>query len=278
MDEPTKTPAEMTDEELDAYLSGEELVEKPVDPVPEDKETPEEEEEKPEDKEEEPEKEEPEVPQEEPEEKPSRRQQLRINQLLEKLKESGKTPEEQEPSQPTKPTGIKYEEELDADEDVIKNLNDDREKFGQEMYQQGLAQANALKQQQDAFEFRHMLTQEEPIVLQKYPFMDKDSDQYDEQYAAAMVEKYFDDIQFDANTRTARRPVSYLEYVESQMEFAAALAEKMARESHENVVKQAANTGLRPSGSSPSKGVNLNKAPEDMTDEELDAAIASIRR
>jgi len=277
----TKSPEEMTDDELDAYLNGEDVVEKPDESpeqgkpeAPEDEEKPEDKpEEKPAEDEEEPEK--PEDKPEDEEEKPvSRREQLRVNQLLERIKsESGGKPQEK-PSEKPKPEGLKYEDELDADEETLQKLNDDREQYAEKRYQQGLEQAKALEDRQNAFEFRQMLASEEPIVLQKYPFLDSKSPEFDEQIATALVSKYFQDTGFDAETKTAKNHISYLEYAEAQIELSTVIAEKMARETQENVTRQAGQTGLRPSGSTPSKSLNLNKAPEDMTDEELDAIIA----
>lgn len=119
-----------------------------------------------------------------------------------------------------------------------------------------------------------MLQAEEPYVLSKYTFMDKDSQDFDQEATSAMVAKYLNFVGFDEETKVARNPISYKEFVDAEMEFVQALAEKMARETQENVTRQAAQTGLRPSGAAPSKSLNLNKAPEDMTDEELDAIIA----
>lgn len=286
MAEDIKRPEDMTDEELNAFLGEkpqEDIEEKPE--KPEESETTEKKEEETEEQEKEEEKHEEEAKPEDKEEKPveeekpiSKRQQYRIDQLIEKLKQNGVDPEEQVPSkkEPTKPEGLKYEEELDADEETIKSLNDDREKYGQSMYEQGLKEAEALKQWQNAFEFKQMLIAEEPRVLAKYSFMDKDSEDYDEAAARAMVSKYFNFTGFDANTKTAANPVSYLEYVDSEMELAQALAERMSRETRENVTKQAAQTGIRPNGSAPTRKLDLTKAPGDMSDEELDAFLAQV--
>lgn len=278
MADSTKNPADMSDEELDAIINGEELEEaEPAEAPEEQGENPETPKDEPaEADEEEAELEETkEVPEEESEEKPmSRRETLRVNQLLARLKESGGTPQEKETPEQTKPTGIKYEDELDADDETIKTLNADREKYGQDLYAQGRKEAEELKARQDAFEFRSMLTSEEPAVLRKYSFMDKDSDDFDNEATSAMVGKYLNFVGFDTDTNVAKNPMSYYEFVDSEMEFAQALAEKMTRESQTNLTKQVANTGLRPSGSAPSKGLNLSKAPEDMTDEELDAVIS----
>lgn len=281
---PAKSPEEMSDEELTAYLNGEELEEKPEEipeqGKPEAPKEEEEQEEQPEEKKPEEKKEEDtEVSEKETEEekKPvSRREQLRVNQLLEKLKSEGSGKPQEKAPEKQKPEAIKYEDELDADDDTLKKLNEDREKYAEERYQEGLRQAKALEDRQNAFEFRSMLQSDEPRVLGKYSFMDKESNDFDQEATSAMVAKYLNFVGFDEESKTAKNPVSYYEFVEAEMEFVQALAEKMARETRDNVTKQVANTGLRPSGSSPSRGLDLTKPAEDMSDEELDAVIASV--
>lgn len=277
-----KSPEEMTDEELNAFLGEqeeekpEEKPEKPEDSEAEEKEEEEQEEEKPDDAEEEDSEDEEE---EKEEEKPiSRRKQARLDKLAKIFEtiQSGEDAEE-EPQKPKKPEGIKYDEELEADDETIKRLDDDREKFGQEMYLQGLAQANAIKQQQEAFEFKQMLTREEDRVREKYPFMNPDDEEhFKPEITESLVKDYLHFTQFDPQTKTAKTPVNYFDYIEARVQQAEALAEEMVSETKKNVVKQAANTGLRPSGSAPSKSFDLTKAPEDMSDEELDAVLDTM--
>lgn len=282
MAEPTKNPADMSDEELNAIINGEDLEDKPDTPeqgkepeAPEDVEDKEKEEPEEEEEAEEPEEEEPE---DKPEDKPpSRREQLRINQILERIKnnEGGGQPQDEPSKTKQTPTGIKYEDELDADEETITRLNADRENYAEERYKEGLRQAEALKQQQDAFEFKQMLTGDEPRVLAKYSFMDSNSEDYQPKVAEAIVSKYFDIARFNPETKVAANPISYLEFVEAEVEFAQEIAARTIEESRENITKQAAQTGLRPSGSSPGKSLDLSKSPEDMSNEELDAFLES---
>lgn len=281
MAEEIKSPQDMTDEELNAYLGIEEDKEEKID-KPEEKpeqqekqeaqKEDEQEEEKPDDSKEDDSEEENE---EDEEEKPiSRRKQARLDKLAkiwENIQGEGKS--EEEPSKPKKPEALKYEDDLDADDEVIKKLNDDREKFGQAMYEQGLEQARALKQQQDAFEFKQMLKSEEPQVRTKYKFMDPADDKFNQELTDSVVKDYLHFTSFDPNTGTAKNPISYFDFVDARMQQVQALAEEMVSETQQNVVKQAANTGLRPSGSAPSKSVDLNKMPYEMSDEELDAII-----
>ena len=56
------------------------------------------------------------------------------------------------------------------------------------------------------------------------------------------------------------------------MELGEVIGAKKAQTAAKNVAKQARTTGLRPDGSS-AKRLDLNKAPDQMTDEELDAFL-----
>jgi len=58
------------------------------------------------------------------------------------------------------------------------------------------------------------------------------------------------------------------------MELADRTAATKTQKSAKNIAKQAAQTGLRPDGSK-AKRLDLSKAPEQMSDEELDAFISS---
>ncbi len=82
-------------------------------------------------------------------------------------------------------------------------------------------------------------------------------------------------VGYDAETDTVKNPnIRYADYIEAQMELAEAIAGEKNQKTVQNIAKQAATTGLRPDGSK-AKGLNLNQSPDQMTDEELAAAIAA---
>lgn len=270
MDQDYKDPATMSDEELDAILNPpDEVEEEVIEEESEEKPEPKEGEEESEEQEEEEEKEEPEAPEkgEEEQPQPSRREQLRISKLLEKYgsPEAPKVPEKK-PS-----TALNYEEELEVDPETRKVLEDDREKYADQRYQEGLEQAKSIQ-------FTTRLELDAPKVEAKYTFLDPSSEDFNPHTAEAMNNKYLSFVGFDPNTGRVRDAnIRYADFVEAEMEFANAVAERQIQESTKRVVKQAAQTSLRPDGSS-AKRLNLNKAPEDMSDEELDAMIASSIR
>lgn len=250
----TTDPKEMTDEELNEELGIEEPeVEEP---------------EVPEVEVEEEEAEEPETPEEEeedPEEalKPSRREQLRIQKVLSKLKES-------KPAQvaPTVPEGaLDYDKDLEADPELIAKLKADREATNRAMYQQGAEQAKSIQ-------FHTRLEIDAPRAEAKYPQLDKESDQFNPQLANAINTMYLEQVGYDQEADTVKTAnLRYLPYVESIFELADEIAGVKTQDAVKNVAKQKAKTGLRPDGTS-GKRLNLNKIPQAMTDEELDAIIA----
>lgn len=257
--------------------SQEEVTPEPKEESPEPDETPKEEpkeqapEENPkEETPEEPRAEEPEAPTEE--EKPiSRREQLRVNDLLKKYG----PPKEKAPLT----NAPDFRDKVQADEEVYKTLEETATNFGQEQYSQGLEQAKFYK-------WDTLLNVDDPQVRTKYPEFDpSNKEKFHSVLANAMYTKYLRAVGYDAGDpqrgipETVQNPnIRYLDYVEAEMEFADELAAQRVEKTTQNIAKQAAQTGLRPDGSSPTR-LNLNKNAEDMTDEELNAVISqSIKK
>lgn len=235
-------------------------------------ETPEETPETPETPEEEPTQETPteeETPEETPEtpegqeRQPSRRESLRIQQLLQKMKES-----KEETTAPKVPEALDYSKALDADPEVINKLEEDRTKFGQTIRDQTLEQVKSIQ-------FHTRLEIDAPRVESKYPALDKSSSDFQPEIADALNTSYLSLVGYDPDTDTVKNPnIRYADYIEAQMELAEAIAGQKTQKTAQNIAKQAATTGLRPDGSK-AKGLNLNQSPDQMTDEELAAAIAA---
>lgn len=245
--------------------------ETPQEQIEETPETPEEITETPETPEEEPTQETPteeEIPEKTPEtpegqeRQPSRRESLRIQQLLQKMKES-----KEEPT-PEVPNALDYGQALDADPEVIKKLEEDRAKYGQTIRDQTL-------QKLESIQFHNRLEIDAPRVESKYPALDKSSPDFNPAVADALNTSYLSLVGYDPETDSVRNPnIRYADYIEAQMELAEAIAGEKNQKTVQNIAKQAATTGLRPDGSK-AKGLNLNQSPDQMTDEELAAAIAA---
>lgn len=271
MDE-TADLSKLTDEELDARIAGEEPASpEPAEEAPEKEETAVEEETQEEEApeaetvEEQPEEggAQEEVKEEDPEEKPpSRREQLRIQKLLEKYGDP-RQQASQAPLQQKQEDTLDYKSEFNIeDPEVLQQLENDRNRAQSSAYNEGLQRAQSI-------EWKTNMRLDLPLVADKLQNMDsRDVD--------ALNQEYLYVTGYDPATDTVRNPnVGYAEFIEAQVERAERLAKSMTANTAKNIAKQAATTGLRPDGSS-AKRMNLNKPAHQMSDEELDAKINSV--
>lgn len=198
---------------------------------------------------------------------PSRREQLRIQQLLDKYGEPKAKPEA-----PGIPDALDYNSALDADPTVIKQFEEDRKKYGEELYKRGLQQAESIQ-------FHTRLEIDTPRVEAKYPQLNSESDQFDPRIADALNRQYLEYVGYrqqpDGSSVVERPGIRYADFIDAQFELANAIASEKVVKSSQNIAKQAAATGLRPDGST-AKRLDLTKAPEQMTDEELDAVLGTL--
>lgn len=211
--------------------------------------------------------EQPQETEETPEEKPpSRREQLRIQQLLEKYgdpRQSQQRPQ-QAPSQ--RNDALDYGQALDADPEVIKQLEADRHAASNQSYNEGLRRAEFL-------DWKTSLKIDAPNIEKKYPILDPKAPDFHPAVADALNTMYLKMSGFDPNSQTvASSDISYADFVESNMELVEEIAGQRNAQTVKNVAKQAASTGLRPDGSTAPR-MNLNKAPQEMTMDELYASI-----
>lgn len=304
MDDLYKDPSQMTDEELDAALEGK-VVEEPKDPPEDPKDPPapsndppsdppadppadpkEDPKDPPEDPPADP-PQDPPAPKEDPKDPPtpSPREAKRIQALIEKMKQGSQPPApQQQPVQPPTPPEIKpinYRELIDAPEEVYAQLEKASEEYGKSLLQGQAPQTQQppVNQPTNVDEMNSIRWEmgvkfDTPQVLAKYPRLDPKSPDFDPISADALNMEYLHTVGLDQQTGLVRNPnISYAEFVEARYELANLLADEKVQTSTKNITKQAATTGLRPDGSQ-SKRLNLNQAPENMSDEELDAAIA----
>lgn len=212
-----------------------------------------------------------EAPQEEApqgeEKPPSRRETLRIQSLLKKYGPP------QERVQAPRQEVLDYQEALDADPEVIKRLEDDRNAAGQQQYNAGLEQAKSIQ-------FHTRLEIDAPKVESKYEFLNvENKEKFHPALAEGINNLYLKFAGYDPGDPQRGVPESvqnpdirYSDTVEMIMELADEIAVTRNTQTVKNLAKQAATTGLRPDGSS-AKRLDLNKQPSDMSLEELYAAI-----
>jgi len=189
---------------------------------------------------------------------PSRRETLRIQSLLKKY---GPPPERQEA--PTK-EALDYNT-LEAEPDVIKQLETDRQNYSDQAYRQGIAQSEVREWKRD-------LKYDAPVIEKAYPFLNpNDKANFNPAAADAMNQKYLRFVGFNPGDAQRGIPesvqhseVSYKEFIESEMEFVDELANQKIATSQKNIAKQAASTGIRPDGSS-AKRLDLSKDATEMS-------------
>ena len=199
---------------------------------------------------------------------PSRRETLRIQQLLKKY---GPPPETPQPSQFKRDDALDYGSALDADPEIIQRLEADRTAEGEARYQQG---QNDVRAELRTSEWRTLLNFDAPQTEAKYDWLNpKKPETFDPALADAVNEEYKAVVGYDERTGLVSRPdIRYSDFIEARVELSTRLAKSMTADTAKNIAKQAAQTGVRPDGSS-AKRLNLNKAPQEMTTEELYAAI-----
>lgn len=219
---------------------------------PEEPETPEEEEEP----------EEPEEP-EQPEEKPvSKRENKRIQELTKKLAESYGKPEGKRP--PTTPA--ERQRIIEEGDYTLEDINAKADEYAQRRYNEGLAQANSL-----AFQTR--LEIDAPRVAAKYEFLDQDSENFEPGSASFINELYLKTVGYDPDSGTVQNPnIRYVEFIDGVMELADTIAAAKTVDTKQNIARQAAQAGVRPSGVA--KPSYQGDDPRQMSDEQLDQAIA----
>lgn len=199
---------------------------------------------------------------------PSRREQLRVQNLLKKY--GPPNANRQAPSQ----SGPDFRTRVNADEDVYKDLEDTARQYGQEQYNAGQGQAEYTT-------WKRFLQMDENHLRDKYPELRPGDEKHHQVLENALQSKYLRFVGFDAGdpnkgiSPSVMYPdISYAEFVESEMEFSDELASLKVSTSTKNIASQAARGGLRPDGSSP-KRMDLTKDPSQMTDDELNAAITA---
>jgi len=224
---------------------------------------PEEPEESPVEEEEEPEETPPPVPPAEP----SRRETLRIQDLLSKYG----PPPQAKPAPTTRPDALDYSTSFNVDPAVAKQLEEDRRAEGETQFNAGLEQAKLMTQ---TSEWRTLLQVEAPRTEEKYNWLNpSDKENFVPALADAVNQEYMHLSGYNPETGVVLNPgLSYSKFVDARVELSTRLAKAMTAKTAENITKQAANTGLRPDGGT-AKKLNLNKAPQDMSLEELYASI-----
>lgn len=214
--------------------------------------------------------------QEEEEQQPvSRRESKRVKQLLDKLDryEQGQgQPRGGQPqgSAPRQPNGqIIPEGEYDIDQ-----INGMAQDYGQRLYQMGLTQAQAYN---NASMFATRLEIDAPRVRSKYDFLDPEAgdDVYNPGVTDFVDKMFLNTVGYDPMTGVvSNQDLRYNEFVDGFMDVVELVANGKVADSANNIAKRTAQRGVRPGGNT-KKANYQGDDPTQMSDEQLDAAIAS---
>lgn len=174
-------------------------------------------------------------------------EEMKLNKILDRVTGGKVAP---------KPSGynpLDYKQAIDADDEVVSQLSQDREQYGQDQRIQGQAEA---MEQLKYVEWKNNIRFDLPMVKEKLdqlpPAVAKAIDREYLLYSGADIE----------NGRVSNPNISYAEFVEAQIERAEAIASIRNQETQKNVVKQAAQTGIRPNGAT--SRPNKITSPEDI--------------
>jgi hypothetical protein len=188
----------------------------------------------------------------------------KLENLVSKLKG------DEAPVQVPKPQGIDYKEVLNADDDTIAQFEADRLATAEASFNQGREQSKSIQ-------FHTRLEIDAPKVESKYSIFDKDSPDFKPETADAINRWYLTSVGYNPQNDTVANPnLRYSDFVEGIMELSDSVGNVKLETSRKNIASQAANTGLRPDGSTTK--LNLNKSATEMTDDELKAKMKQITR
>lgn len=259
MDEEQKNPSE--EEEV---IQNPEEEQESDQPKPEDQEQVQTEEEQQEESSEE--EEQSQEPEAEPEKKLSRRQELRLERLMSRIKGDEPT------GKPSVEEALDYAEELEADDETLKRLKDDRDRVATENYNRGMEQSKVIQ-------FHTRLEIDTPRVENKYPQLNSESEDFNPNLTTTINRMFLLHVGYNPGDpekgipeSVANPGIRYGEYVDGIYELAKEMAGEQTAQTAKNLSGQASKTALRPDGSS-AKKLDLTKAPQDMSKEELAAAI-----
>jgi hypothetical protein len=151
------------------------------------------------------------------------------------------------PSDPNyKPLDYDNVSELD-----VKDLQDDRTKYGQTNFSKG-AKLERFYAEQEKFwqgvEYEDKLLQTDP----KYNFLNDKSKKYDPDLAEELHEKFFELVGFNPDTQTTRRTdISFANFVKREIGDREAWAARNEDQIVKNAAAQRSTASIRPGGSSP---------------------------
>ena len=200
---------------------------------------------------------------EEPKTRGERRSENYIDKLSEQIRSSSQFAYQPktEPTTRQEYQPLKYEE---GDFD-LNTLEKDRSDYGQAQ------RDRAIQETQDSFTpikqqiWAQQLEFDDDKVKKIWNILDeRDEDNYDPDFAKQMFQKYVNFIGYNRNDQTGatsidRQQIRWIDFVQAEKQNLDHYVQRAAQTSTKNIVKQATNTGIRPSGQARvAKGRNVN--------------------
>lgn len=172
----------------------------------------------------------------------SRRQQKAIDRVEAQAKELGLTKildritqVKQAPQRQATPQGINYRDVMDAPDEVIQQLEQDRSNVVSQV-------ESRVNDQIRRSQFEMNLKLDLPLVQDKLSKLDPSASQ-------ALDRAYLQFVGYNPQTGVpAIDGVSYAEFIDAQLELANSIATNRVVNTQRNIAKQAAQTGVRPDG------------------------------
>lgn len=187
-----------------------------------------------------------------------RREQNYIDRLSEQIRNSNPRPESREQArQDYKP--LQYEEgEYDPQQ-----LEEDRSAYGKSQFTQGVQTAQEYITPVRLEMWADRLETDADRVKQEWSVLDEDSKDFDSEFANEINQKFLNFIGYrkdnNGNVTVERQGIRYRDFVKAERQNIERYASRLNENSTRNIVKQAANTGMRPNAQPRSpKGGNVN--------------------
>lgn len=178
----------------------------------------------------------------------SPRQQKRVEQLKQSKLDSILDRVTQGRTQGSAYKPLDYKETIDADDKVIDQLSNDREQYATDLQRQTNERLTTELWKRD-------IKSDLALVRDKL-------DKLDPSDARAIDKEYLLYSGYDPeNNRVLNPTISYAEFVEAQIERAHKIAANLNIQTQQNVAKQVAQTGLRPTGGT-SKATKISSADD----------------
>lgn len=172
-----------------------------------------------------------------------RRQERQIERLTDRIAQGMN--QRYQPPQQTQYDPLKYNE----DEYDVRQLEEDRNRYGEARYQEGLASAQATLNP-DIFLDR--LERDNDYIASHYKQLDERSDDFNPDLAERLNRLYLATIGFDANSGRITNPgVRYRDYASAFMEVVDHIATNQSADTAQNLARQSSQGGIRPGGSTP---------------------------